>query len=136
MVRSTRDCGSMTENSDYLICQDFCASAPAKVIFGGTDALLTTSFWKGGGGVRDSGSSPPLGPIPRSNKDVGLVILNNNQTGPRFIMLTLKGWFKGKVDKGWHLIPLSNFTHSGLPFWLWMERALHQRVNVQGRTKR
>jgi hypothetical protein len=52
-----------------------------------------------------------------------------------FVMLTLKGCFKGKVDERWHLVPVSNFTRSGLPIRLWMERALHHRVNVQRRTK-
>ncbi len=43
----------------------------------------------------------------------------------RHIMLVLKGRFKGEVDKRWHLVPVSDFTQSGLPFRLWMERALH-----------
>jgi hypothetical protein len=53
----------------------------------------------------------------------------------RFVMLTLKGRFKGKVNKRWHLVPVSDFTWSGLPIRLWMERTLHRRVNVQRRTK-
>ncbi len=52
----------------------------------------------------------------------------------RFVMLTLKGRFKGEVDKRWHLVPVSDHTGSGLPFRLWMERTLHQQVNLQGRT--
>ncbi len=51
------------------------------------------------------------------------------------IMLTLKGRFKGEVDERWHLVPVSNFTRSGLPLCLWMERALHRRVNLQKRNK-
>jgi hypothetical protein len=35
---------SMRGDSDTLIFQAFCASTPAKVLFAGTDALLTTSF--------------------------------------------------------------------------------------------
>ena len=46
------------------------------------------------------------------------------------VMLTLKGHFKGEVDERWHLVPFSDHTHSGLPFRLWMERALHRRVNL------
>jgi hypothetical protein len=34
------------------------------------------------------------------------------------IMLTLKGRFKGEVDERWHLVPVSDFTRSGLPFRL------------------
>ena len=51
------------------------------------------------------------------------------------IMLALKGRFKGEVDKRWHLVPVSDFTRLGLPFSfrLWMERALHHRVNLQNR---
>ena len=49
------------------------------------------------------------------------------------IMLALKGRFKGEVDERWHLVPVSDFTRSGLPFSfrLWIERALHHRVNLQ-----
>jgi len=50
------------------------------------------------------------------------------------IMLALKGHFKGEVDERWHLVPVSDFTHSGLPFRLWMESALHRWVNLQNRT--
>ncbi len=42
----------------------------------------------------------------------------------RFVMLTLKGRFKGEVDERWHLVPVSDNTQTGLPFRLWMERAL------------
>jgi hypothetical protein len=48
-------------------------------------------------------------------------------------MLTLKGRFKGEVDKRWHLVPISDATRSGLPFRKWMERVLHRRVNLQDR---
>jgi hypothetical protein len=53
----------------------------------------------------------------------------------RFVMLTLKGRFKGEVNERWHLIPVSDNTRTGLPFRLWMERAMRQQVNLQGRTK-
>ena len=49
------------------------------------------------------------------------------------VMLTLKGRFKGEVDKRWHLVPISDAMRSGLPFRKWMERVLHQRVNLQDR---
>ena len=47
------------------------------------------------------------------------------------IMLTLKGRFKGEVDERWHLVSISDATHSGLPFRKWMECVLHRRVNLQ-----
>jgi hypothetical protein len=31
------------------------------------------------------------------------------------IMFTLKGRFKGEIDERWHLVPVSDFTKSGLP---------------------
>ena len=43
--------------------------------------------------------------------------------------MTLSGWFKGEVDSRWHLVPISDRTHSNIPFRLWMERIMHQRVN-------
>ncbi len=49
------------------------------------------------------------------------------------IMLMLAGRFKGEVNDRWHLVPFSDNTRSGLPFRLWMERALHRRVNLQQR---
>ena len=50
------------------------------------------------------------------------------------VMLALKGHFKGEVDERWHLVPVSDYTRSGLLFRLWMERALHRRVNLQNQT--
>ncbi len=43
--------------------------------------------------------------------------------GDSHVMLTLKGRFKGEVDERWHLVPVSGFLWSGLPFRLWMKRA-------------
>ncbi len=52
-----------------------------------------------------------------------------------FIMLTLKGRFKGEVHERWHLVPVSIFTQSRLPIRHWMERVLHRKVNLQKRSK-
>ena len=52
----------------------------------------------------------------------------------RHIMLVLKGRFKGEADKRWHLVPVSDFTQSGLPFRLWIERVLHRQVHLQNQT--
>ena len=51
-----------------------------------------------------------------------------------YTMLTLCGHFKGEVDERWHCVPISDQTRSGIPFRLWFQRALHRRVNLQGRT--
>ena len=53
----------------------------------------------------------------------------------RFIMVTLSGRFKGEVDSRWHMVPISDKTHSKIPFRLWMERIMHRRANHQRRTK-
>jgi hypothetical protein len=53
----------------------------------------------------------------------------------RYIMMTLSGRFKGEVDSRWHLVPISDQTHSGIPFRVWMERILVRRVNYQHRSK-
>ena len=53
----------------------------------------------------------------------------------RYMMMTLSGQFKGEVDLRWHLVPISDKTHSNIPFHLWMERIMHQRVKYQHRTK-
>jgi hypothetical protein len=47
---------SIRGDSDTLIFQAFCAFTPAKVLFAGMDALLTTSFW--GGATRESAHGP------------------------------------------------------------------------------
>ncbi len=44
---------SLSGGEDYGILRGFCASAPGKVLFAGTDALLTTSFQGGLVGFND-----------------------------------------------------------------------------------
>jgi hypothetical protein len=46
----------------------------------------------------------------------------------KYMAITLKGRFKGEVDKHWHIVPLCNETRSGIPFRLWMERIMYRRV--------
>ena len=53
----------------------------------------------------------------------------------RYMMMTLSRRFKGEVDSRWHMDPISNETHSNIPFRLWMERIMVRRVNHQHRTK-
>ncbi len=36
-----------------------------------------------------------------------------------YLMLTLKGKFKGEVDERWHLVPVSNYTRSMIPLRRW-----------------
>ncbi len=54
--------------SGLKILGGFCASAPGKVLFAGTDALLTTLFRGGSGGFNDA----LPGPRPKSNEEMGL----------------------------------------------------------------
>ena len=51
------------------------------------------------------------------------------------MMMTLSRRFKGEVDSRWHMVPISNQTHSNILFRLWMERIMVRRVNHQHRTK-
>jgi hypothetical protein len=53
----------------------------------------------------------------------------------RYMMITLSGCYKGEVDSRWHLVPISDHTHSNIPFRLWMERVMARRVNRQHRSK-
>jgi hypothetical protein len=53
----------------------------------------------------------------------------------RYMMVTLSGCFKGEVDSRWHMVPISDQTHSNIPFQLWMERIMLWRVNYQHLTK-
>jgi hypothetical protein len=71
---------AMSEESSIPFLWGFCASAPAKVLFAGSDALLTTLF-RGGSFLSGSlsrssnkGVGPSPGPFPRSNTDLGLVV--------------------------------------------------------------
>ena len=54
----------------------------------------------------------------------------------RYMMMTLSGRFKGEVDSRWHMVPISDQTHSNIPLGIWMERRfMVRRVNHQYRTK-
>jgi hypothetical protein len=64
---------AFTEESSISFLRGFCASAPAKVLFAGADALLTTLF-RGGSSLIDSLVQSSVGPSPRSNMDLGLVV--------------------------------------------------------------
>ena len=50
-----------------------------------------------------------------------------------YLMLTLKGRFKGEVDERWHLVPVSDYTRSMIPLRRWMQRILDRRVLKEGR---
>jgi hypothetical protein len=54
----------------------------------------------------------------------------------KYMMITLQGRFEGEVDQRWHIVPICNVTRLGLgiPFRLWMERIMYQRVRLQGRS--
>ena len=53
----------------------------------------------------------------------------------RYMMMTLSRRFKGEVDSRWHMVPISNQTHSNILFRLWMERIMVRRVSHQHWTK-
>jgi hypothetical protein len=53
----------------------------------------------------------------------------------KYMMIMLSGHFKGEVDSRWHMAPISNKTHSNIPFCLWMERIMLKRVNYQHHSK-
>jgi hypothetical protein len=53
----------------------------------------------------------------------------------RYMMVTLLGRFKGEVNSHWHMVPISNQTHSNIPFQLWMERIMSWRFNYQQHSK-
>jgi hypothetical protein len=53
----------------------------------------------------------------------------------RYMMITLKGRFKGEVDSRWHVVPISDQSLSNIPFRLWMERIVYRRVKLEGREK-
>jgi hypothetical protein len=85
---------SISEESDILILWGFCASAPAKVLFAGADALLTMLFQGGSGSSVSLINSEVVRPSPRSNKDLGLVVspLETRQDkGRRFSTRVIKG---------------------------------------------
>ena len=52
-----------------------------------------------------------------------------------YMMITLKGRFKGEVDSSWHVVPISNQSWSNIPFRLWMELIVCRRVKLEGREK-
>ena len=51
-----------------------------------------------------------------------------------YIMLTLKGKFKGEVNERWHLVPVSDYTRSMIPLRIWMQRILDRRGIKEGRS--
>jgi hypothetical protein len=44
----------------------------------------------------------------------------------KYMMITLKGRFKGEVDERWHIVPICDKTRLGIPFRLWMERIMYR----------
>jgi hypothetical protein len=47
------------------------------------------------------------------------------------MMIMLLQCFKGEVDSCWHMVLISNKTHSNVPFCLWMARIMLRKVNYQ-----
>ena len=86
---------AFSEESSISILQGFCASAPAKVLFAGADALLTTLFRGGSGAIGSlvQSSNEVAGPSPRSNTDLGLVVSppTEEEDNCRFAIRVVKG---------------------------------------------
>jgi hypothetical protein len=86
---------AISEESSISILRGFCASTPAKVLFAGADALLTTLF-RGGSfliGSLAQSSDEVAGPFPRSNTDLGLVVSppTREEDNCRFATRVVKG---------------------------------------------
>jgi hypothetical protein len=65
-----------------------------------------------------------------------LIFWMDTRAGPEhYMMITLKGRFKGEVDSRWHVVPISNQTRSNIPFRFWMERIVYRRVKFEGRKR-
>ncbi len=72
----------LLESMDLTMIQGFCASAPAKVLFAGADALLTTLF-RGGSTTKVLDVAIP-GPQPVLNEVLGLVPTGDQGRGEVF----------------------------------------------------
>ena len=86
---------ALSEDSSISILQGFCASAPTKVLFVGADALLTI-FFRGGSvlfGPVVQPRSEVVGPSPRSNTELGLVVSppTREEDNCRFATRVVKG---------------------------------------------
>ena len=51
-----------------------------------------------------------------------------------YMMVTLRGCFKGETGHRWHCLPISDHTRSGLPHRQWIGRLLYRRVALQRKT--
>ena len=51
-----------------------------------------------------------------------------------YIMVTLRGRFKGETGHRWHCLPIADRTRSGVPHRQWIGRLMYRRVVLQGRT--
>ena len=49
-----------------------------------------------------------------------------------FVMIPLRGKFKGEDCLGWHLVPLVDFTSSGIKVRRWVHRVLRLRLTLDG----
>ena len=51
---------------------------------------------------------------------------------PPFIMVALRGRFKGEQNLRWHLLPMADMGKSKIPTRRWVSRLLHRRVTIEG----
>jgi hypothetical protein len=61
----------LSADTDLKLLRGFCASAPAKILFVGADALLTTLFR---GGFQEFPEEERVGPAPKTDDDLGLAV--------------------------------------------------------------
>jgi len=52
---------------------------------------------------------------------------------PPYIMLTLRGRFKGEQGLRWHCVPVVDVTASGIPVRRWYDRLVSRRVDLESR---
>ena len=50
-----------------------------------------------------------------------------------YIMVTLRGRFKGETGLRWHCLPILDRKASGIPHQKWVGRLVHRRVWIQGK---
>jgi hypothetical protein len=94
------------------------------------DVEDTVCFMLLGFGARLRGEEVPLVNLE------GLLTfwMETREEEDKYMMITLQGRFKGEVDQRWHVVLICDATRLGIPFRLWIERIMYQRVQLLGRS--
>ena len=77
-----------------------------------------------------------------AGEEVPLVLLeglvcfwqDTKQEDDPYIMVILRGHFKGKTGVRWHYLPIADRTASGMPYRSWIGWLVYQRVWIQRKT--